>query len=168
LGRINIDGKEYYVRFTVQEQRVTQNKTNTVPNQLHNAFVSDIEIYNADKNEVSGLGTTEQAQTPGTKIDTKLQQFFEKAREARENSSKSLDENGEPLVMYHGTGAEFTVFEPQEDRPEGSMGRGFYFTSDENQAKRYMRSSAHARIIPAFLNARQLYETLSKVKMKHN
>lgn len=29
-----------------------------------------------------------------------------------ENASKVVDENGEPLVVYHGTEAEFTEFEP--------------------------------------------------------
>lgn len=50
-----------------------------------------------------------------------------------ENASKVIDENGEPLVVYHGTDEEFTEFK--------DTGRydnlGFYFTDDINIADSY-------------------------------
>lgn len=45
---------------------------------------------------------------------------------AQDNTSKVVDENGEPLVVYHGTEAEFTEFEPTKpnfyQETEGSGG----------------------------------------------
>jgi len=40
------------------------------------------------------------------------------------NSSKVVDENGEPLVAYHGSKEKFSTFKPAQ----GSMGTGIYFT----------------------------------------
>lgn len=37
--------------------------------------------------------------------------------------SKTIDSNGEPCVMYHGTGSDFTTFHMHD----GSLGRGAYF-----------------------------------------
>ena len=46
-----------------------------------------------------------------------------------EDASKVVDENGEPLVVYHGTtGGEFSVFDRSYGSIEGDMGNGFYFT----------------------------------------
>ena len=44
-------------------------------------------------------------------------------------ASKVVDENGEPLVVYHGTtGGDFAVFDRSYGSAEGDMGNGFYFT----------------------------------------
>ena len=49
------------------------------------------------------------------------------------NSSKVVDENGEPMVVYHGTDKDITSFETND----GSMGRGVYFTSNWDEAAEY-------------------------------
>ena len=52
-----------------------------------------------------------------------------------ENASKVVDENGEPLVVYHGTYGDFTVFDKAKigsATDYGLWGRGFYFTNMEN------------------------------------
>ena len=48
LGKISLNGKEYYVRFTVQE--LNTHKKDFVPNEMHSTYVSDVEIINADLN----------------------------------------------------------------------------------------------------------------------
>jgi len=46
--------------------------------------------------------------------------------------SKVVDENGQPLVMYHGTSAQgFTEFDKSKQNPRALYGPGFYFTSDQ-------------------------------------
>jgi hypothetical protein len=47
-----------------------------------------------------------------------------------ETASKMLDDNGEPLVCYHGTNREFNVFRSDVGSTHdlGFYGRGFYFT----------------------------------------
>lgn len=44
------------------------------------------------------------------------------------NASKVVDENGEPLVVYHGTTKRFNVFEKSKGYSDNWYGLGFYFT----------------------------------------
>lgn len=46
--------------------------------------------------------------------------------------SQVVDERGRPLVMYHGTAAEFDAFEPSAG--DGNVLRGVYFTPDREEA----------------------------------
>ena len=64
-----------------------------------------------------------------------------------QNASKVVDENGEPLVVYHGTSAEFTVFKNSFVK-NTSEGFGFYFTRDKSLA------SSFGDAMPCFLNLR--------------
>lgn len=80
-----------------------------------------------------------------------------------ENASKVLDENGEPLVVYHGTSKEFKVFEKQDklSNPHllgGDSSIGFFFTQDKERALRYSkRQSKDIILIQSFLNLRNPY-----------
>jgi len=87
VNRFLADGKEYYVRFTVQE--IKTRKRDFVPNQMHSAHITDVEIYNASRNVISGI-IDPATKSTSVKVDAKLQNFFESAR----NSSKIVDENG--------------------------------------------------------------------------
>lgn len=152
IGKTNINGKEMYVRFTVQEVK-TRNK-NYIPNELHSTFISDIEIYNAND---SGLPTprllTGRLASTNSVIDTKLQQFFEKAKNAKENASKVVDENGEPMVVYHGTNETFNEFDINAPIKNGrGEGNGFYFIAEKEIAKKY------GKIIPTFLNIKNYWK----------
>ena len=51
-----------------------------------------------------------------------------------ENSSKVLDENGEPLVVYHGSYADYNIFKARYDNRGVAL---IYFTSKENVARQY-------------------------------
>ena len=54
-----------------------------------------------------------------------------------ENASKVVDENGEPLVVYHGTKNEFYEFDTNKQL-KGWLGRGFYFSKNKTEAKDYV------------------------------
>lgn len=84
-----------------------------------------------------------------------------------ENASKVVDENGEPMVVYHGTNEEFNVFGESASRfgVRGNIfGDGYYFSSSkevaEEYANRYQATIINGeripvttrRVIPAFLN----------------
>lgn len=43
--------------------------------------------------------------------------------------SKVVDEDGEPLVVYHGTTADFEAFDREKANPESDLGSGFYFSN---------------------------------------
>ena len=64
--------------------------------------------------------------------------------------SKAVDENGRPLVMYHGTVAEFDVFnvKKQGKNDTGFFGRGFYFTPIERLARYYAYNKI---VMPVYL-----------------
>ena len=68
------------------------------------------------------------------------------------NASKVVDENGEPLVVYHATDNKFWEFS-KEKQVVGYYGKGYYFSSSLEKAKDYGK-----RIIPAFLNIKSVFE----------
>lgn len=57
-----------------------------------------------------------------------------------ENASKVVDENGEPMVIYHGSGMSFTVFDKKKTDENNELGAGFYFTDNPDIADLYTRS----------------------------
>ena len=63
-----------------------------------------------------------------------------------DNSSKVVDENGEPLVVYHGTNSDFWKFD--KSKGKGSIKqKSINFSSNKNVSKDYGK-----RIIQCFLN----------------
>ncbi len=107
-------------------------KKGFVPNELHSTFVSDIEIYNAASTVHTEIIASATNVENSVIIDAKLQQFFETAKAARENSSKVVDENGEPLVVIHRTNDEFNTFEPQSNKHGRVLGNRYYFSQSDN------------------------------------
>jgi DNA polymerase III sliding clamp (beta) subunit (PCNA family) len=65
-----------------------------------------------------------------------------------ENASKVVDENGEPLVVYHGTNSDFNEFDTNKQL-KGWLGKGFYFTKNKIEAKGYGK-----KLLKCFLNIR--------------
>jgi GNAT superfamily N-acetyltransferase len=52
--------------------------------------------------------------------------------------SKVVDENGNPIIVYHGTGSEITQFDPNyTGLGNDQLGSGFYFTTDKDEAHAY-------------------------------
>ncbi|WP_417261691.1 PLxRFG domain-containing protein [Celeribacter sp.] len=77
--------------------------------------------------------------------------------------SKVVEESGAPLVVYHGTDAEFEAFdiETAGQTDEGFAGRGFYFTDAEDIAQEYGASAPYFLSIQKPLrvaNYREIHE----------
>lgn len=51
--------------------------------------------------------------------------------------SKIVNENGQLKVMYHGSPAQFTVFDKKKAKSSGYYGKGFYFSESESHAGQY-------------------------------
>ena len=155
VGKISLDGRDYYVRFTLQE--INTRKKDIVPNQLHSAFVSDVEIMSAG-NRVNTGNSPATAET-STPVDVKLQNFIESARTAVENSSKVVDENGEPLVVFHGS-SRFNPFEEASGKGVFKPGNdgGIHFGTQEQAEIRGGEGNAHAY----FLNIRNPKRTVDR------
>ncbi len=66
--------------------------------------------------------------------DTKLHAILQT------NASKIVDENGEPMVVYHGTRENFTVFDRGKNNPNNE---GFYFTDKIDLAKKFAGPNGH-------------------------
>ena len=76
------------------------------------------------------------------------------------NSSKFVDENGEPMVFYHNTNNNFSVFNSERNGTHtdaGWLGDGFYFYGDENEGSGYGNIK-----MGVFLNVRDPYYATSK------
>lgn len=70
-----------------------------------------------------------------------------------EKASKVVDENGEPMVVYHGTNADFAVFNKMGINDLGLWGKGFYFTSKIEHANSYAeRQGDGANVIPVYVS----------------
>ena len=65
--------------------------------------------------------------------------------------SKVVDKNGNPLVVYHGTSADFDEFKPTTI---GALGKGSYFAFDKERAKEWAARYNGGRIIEANLYAK--------------
>ena len=71
---------------------------------------------------------------------TETQQFrrwFGDWQNRPENASKIVDADGTPKVMYHGSPAQFTIFDKKKARSSGAYGSGFYFTDSQSHASTY-------------------------------
>ena len=121
--------------------------------------VSDIAIYDESGSSVTAKDYSIDNDNRNRFVDAKLQHFFETAREARKNSSKVVDGNGEPMVVYHGTNNEFYTFEEREGYNTDLLSgmrkvkrAGFFFSPNKNFANNY-----GSRNLPVFLNIKNLF-----------
>ena len=65
--------------------------------------------------------------------------------------SKARDKNGRLLVCYHGSSAEFDIFEESRIKT-GTFGNGFYFTTNKKSATRYGKAKGY------YLNIKNMIE----------
>ena len=69
-----------------------------------------------------------------------------------ENASKVVDENGEPLVVYHGTNSKWNILDTKmfgKNTDDGYYGKGLYLSSVENKAAQY------GNIMKLFVNVKK-------------
>ncbi len=86
-----------------------------------------------------------------------------------ENSSKVVDENGEPLVVYHGTNTNFNTFKQSEkvgSHGEENQLKGVYFTDDKEVADWYANSERNIK--SCFLNIRNPLFSKDITEIKNN
>ena len=106
------------------------------------------EIYNIESNGKIASFVTDNvlkfSDTPALKDTTstpEFKKFFE--------GSKVVNEDGSPMVVYHGTNSKFDTFDKDSvgKTDEGWFGRGFYFSNTNGEALSYGEN-----LIPAYLN----------------
>lgn len=101
-------------------------------------------IFESVKGNENSLGK------PIAHSDQALKNFWKWFR-----GSKVVDSAGRPLVMYHGTGADFAKFGYEfADKGVGAHGMGFYFTSAPSTASGYA-SGEYPNVMPVYLNIKK-------------
>ncbi|MER9217857.1 D-Ala-D-Ala carboxypeptidase family metallohydrolase [Mesorhizobium sp. M0644] len=82
--------------------------------------------------------------------------------------SKVVDAQGKPLVVYHGTQANFEAFDPKRAGrlDSGFLGEGVYFSTDPDTANYYANSGVDEgqNIIPAYLSIKNPYMWQKKTR----
>ncbi len=165
LAQVTIDGRDYFVRSTVQEKTPSRGRRPEQHGELHSAFISDIEIIKAGDTPVSFGISTPTTGIP-TGFDKRVADFIAKSNDV----SKVVDANGEPLVVYHGTGNLDGLSEFRSNLTglgNDQYGSGFYFTTDSAEASSYataitpnaagqpkLGGDTSPGVVPAFLNIR--------------
>lgn len=86
--------------------------------------------------------------------------------------SKVVDDNGDPIVMYHGTPGDFSSFEKGEVNSRYPYSIGFHFSTNPKEASAYTREGVNVReyrtiegsnVMPVYLKA----ENPLIIKTKH-
>lgn len=158
-----IQGKSTFINNSItpthkivnSEKSVTNNKS---MQKEKNNTSNDIRLMkkNTNSRQNGGLTKTEY-DNQGNPIAFKTAQFFK--------DSKVRDDNGNLMVMYHGTEANvgipeefwFTKFDIDKAGNHGNMlGNGFYFTSDKSHAKQYAHLKGN--IYETYLNIKNPLE----------
>jgi hypothetical protein len=93
-----------------------------------------------------------QAKVTDLSNNPKFQKWF--------GDSKVVDDNGNPLVVYHGTSEDINQFRPSN---EGALGAGIYLTEDPNAASRFADRSAKERSNQTGQNVMPVYIRIEKM-----
>ena len=140
---VNDTGVESYGNIEVQGQFNTDKHRLGLVRAKSAKFANAInEVFRKDDGNIRyALPETD---SEGNTLTDKQREYFA--------GSKIVDENGKLLVNYHGTDAEFTVFDNSKSLKSIIEG-GLYFTTDKNNAEAYAsRQGNKGRIIEAYLN----------------
>ena len=90
-----------------------------------------------------------------------FKKWFGDWQNSPKTASKVVDNNGNPLVVYHGTNKQFNVFDLKEiGQGTGNLGHygyGFYFSNDIREAKGYGET-----ILKCYLNIRKPFTGTEK------
>ena len=86
-----------------------------------------------------GAGAVQQTFAEDVEVSAATKKIFKEITdtEAFKNwfsDSKVVDENGNPLVVYHGSTHDIESFSDERGNPENDLGIGFYFTNDTGDA----------------------------------
>lgn len=114
----------------------------------------------------NGENTKLDAEQWATVRTTNFKNWFGDWENDPENASKVVDENGEPMVVWHGRSAEFNTFDKKEGvrfimgLEDKVKADGFFFSPDKGLAEEFASNSSRhrggkANVVPCFLNIRR-------------
>lgn len=171
-GRARMNGKQYDVNVLSSAYGRENTVTKLLTEAIQKENAGETGVYFLKKSEARSLFDESGVQFPGVAIQdglihsifdagAKVNREFKEQTETRQfkrwfGNSKVVDENGKPMVVYHGTRAEngnFHVFDYDQAKKKGglglqTLGKGNYFTSNELTGQERYGS----RVIPAYLS----------------
>ena len=150
INKFSANGNEYFIRFTVPVIRNNKGAGN-----VHSSAISEVSIYKNGDSTLYPLNTA--GSSSPSFVDGKLLHFLNSVN--KKDVSQVVDENGEPLVVYHNTPNKFNVFKPSE---RGRFGRGIYATSNPEDTS----YSEKWNMMALFANARKLRNPMEKVPVE--
>ena len=114
---------------------------------------------------VDSLGTEYSAEAAEPVDSQAFKDWFGDWTSNRENHSQVVDDQGRPMIVYHGTGTNIEEFLPEfTGQGNDQYGSGFYFTTDRETAEGYTTRTLNDQskpggtdnpnVIPAYLNIR--------------
>ena len=129
-------------------------------------IVTDAKANGTYMTAPNGEKTKLDAEQWATVRTTNFKNWFGDWENDPENASKVVDENGEPMVVWHGRSAEFNTFEKKEGvrfimgLEDKVKAEGFFFSPDKGLAEEFASNSSRhrggkANVVPCFLNIRR-------------
>ncbi|RRV29679.1 hypothetical protein EGJ23_01705 [Pseudomonas sp. o96-267] len=155
LAPINVDGVQLVAMITIEHQANGDWYYNSVA----------VTEKGKGRDSYGSPGTPERSlgETPITGLSEFVRRELERVNP--ETVSKVTDGNGEPLVLYHGTAEQFTIFD--QSRPGRSTGHttaplGVFLTNDGTLAKAYAEKATDgmpglANVMPLFASIKNPY-----------
>lgn len=129
-------------------------------------IVADAKANGTYMTAPNGEKTKLDAEQWATVRTTNFKNWFGDWENDPDNASKVVDENGEPMVVWHGRSAEFNTFEKKEGvrfimgLEDKVKSEGFFFSPDKGLAEEFASNSSRhrggkANVVPCFLNIRK-------------
>ena len=161
IATVEIDGYGTLHNIQIDSNAITSahSRNNAFTKLLNEAIQSENDgkggIYYWDKNKALAImASIRGVQFPGTstiasgsvrsiydplsKVNPRIKNIYDTKQFKRWfGDSKVVNEDGTPKVMYHGTNAQFSVFDKSKAKASGLYGKGFYFTDSSSQAGVY-------------------------------
>ena len=172
LKKAGIDVSSYERGNAEDRQKVTMDALNSSDNIRFSLkaekekIVADAKANGTYMTAPNGEKTKLNAEQWATVRTTNFKNWFGDWENDPENASKVVDENGEPMVVWHGRSTEFNTFEKKEGVrfimgiEDNVKAEGFFFSPDKGLAEEFAyNSSRHrggkANVVPCFLNIRR-------------
>lgn len=153
------DGRDYIAKISVEEYADNSD--------------TSLRFYNLRSIEISPTGAEFSSKSiptglPNIGDNYTVSQFFNLVKTydkdfKPKDSSKVVNPDGTPKVVYHGTNAEFNVFDTKRHgqnywQSKPSYKGGFFFTSDRQSAQNYAELAGGDRVVEGYLNIKNPLE----------
>lgn len=172
LKKAGIDVNSYERGNAEDRQKVTMDAINSSDNIRFSLkaekekIVADAKSNGTYMTAPNGEKTKLDAEQWATVRTANFKNWFGDWENDPENASKVVDENGEPMVVWHGRSAEFNTFEKKEGvrfimgLEDKVKAEGFFFSPDKGLAEEFASNSSRhrggkANVVPCFLNIRR-------------